>query len=100
MALERLSSTLGASTGTALESAPTAPGGGETFADAITRVLQEANQEQISASQTAKELLVDGRGTIHDAMIALDKADSSFRLLMEMRNRLIDGVHQLLDTRL
>ena len=75
------------------------PGGGESFAGTITRVLQEANQEQVSASRTISDLVVDGQGTIHDAMIAVNKAESSFRLLMEMRNRLIEGVNALLETK-
>ena len=33
-------------------------------------------------------------------MVAVESAESSFRLLMEMRNRLIEGVSRLLETQL
>jgi flagellar hook-basal body complex protein FliE len=74
--------------------------GGESFAAAITGLLREANQDQIDASQKVIDLTVRGQGDIHDAMVAVEGAESSFRLLMEMRNRLIEGVSRLLETQL
>ncbi len=71
-------------------------GGGERFADALTRWLHEVNSDQVEAASKIKDLVVEGKGTIHDAMIAINNAEGSFRLLMEMRNRLIDGVNRLL----
>lgn len=74
--------------------------GGETFAATITRLVEEANRDQIDATKKVSDLLVHGKGTIHDAMIAVDNADGSFRLLMEMRNRVIEGVNRLLETQI
>ena len=74
------------------------PSGGENFAATITRLIDDANREQIDAAQKVSDLLVHGKGTIHDAMIAVDNAEGSFRLLMEMRNRMIEGVNRLLET--
>ena len=74
--------------------------GGESFAATITRVLEDANRDQVDASQKVTDLVVHGRGTIHDAMVAVDNAEGSFRLLMEMRNRLIEGVNRLLETQI
>jgi|SRR5688572_25701312 flagellar hook-basal body complex protein FliE len=78
--------------------APEVGRGGESFAAAITDVLRAANQDQIDASAKVIDLTVRGQGDIQDAMIAVESAESSFRLLMEMRNRLIEGVSRLLET--
>ena len=78
--------------------APEVGRGGESFAAAITGLLREANQDQIDASAKVIDLTVRGQGDIHDAMVAVESAESSFRLLMEMRNRLIEGVSRLLET--
>ena len=78
--------------------APEVGRGGESFAAAITGLLQEANQDQVDASGKVIDLTVRGKGDIHDAMVAVESAESSFRLLMEMRNRLIEGVSRLLET--
>ena len=74
--------------------------GGESFAATITRVLHDANQDQVAAAEKVTDLLVHGKGTIHDAMVAVDNAEGSFRLLMEMRNRMIEGVNRLLETQI
>ena len=72
---------------------------GEGFVDTIARVLQEANADQVEASQRMTDLAVHGKGSIHEAMIAMSSAEGSFRMLMEMRNRVIEGVNKLLETR-
>jgi len=75
-------------------------GGGEEFAADLTRMLRSVNQDQLDAAQKTKELMVDGTGTIHDAVTAMSKAEGSFRLLMEARNRMLEGINQLLQTRI
>ncbi len=76
----------------------TEPGGGERFAGTLIGLLRDVNADQLDAAREMKRLLVDGEGTIHEAMSAINKAEGSFRLLMEMRNRLVDGVNRLLTT--
>ncbi len=72
------------------------PDEGSGFVDDLVRILREANQTQIDAAHTAEKLVVKGEGSIHEAMLAMSKAEGSFRLLMEMRNRLVDAVQRLL----
>ncbi|MFQ5513723.1 MAG: flagellar hook-basal body complex protein FliE [Myxococcota bacterium] len=72
--------------------------GGAKFAEAMTELLRDVNADQIDAARQIKSLLVDGNGSIHEAMIAMGKAEGSLRLLMEMRNRLVDGINRLLQT--
>ncbi len=72
--------------------------GGESFAEAMTGYLRGVNSDLTNASRKMSDLVVRGEGTIHEAMIAMNDAEGSFRLLMEMRNRLVDGVNRLLTT--
>jgi flagellar hook-basal body complex protein FliE len=74
--------------------------GGESFADAVTRTLRAVNQDQVDAAREAQALVVDGTGSVHEAMVAMSKAEGSFRLAMEIRNRLIDGINRLLQTQM
>ena len=73
--------------------------GGGQFAQALTQLLLDVNSDQIKAGKAMKRLVVDGEGSIHEAMAAMNTAEGSFRLLMEMRNRLVDGFNRLLQTR-
>ena len=79
---------------------PRAGGGGEAFAAKLTQMIRDVNQDQLDAAQKTKELMVDGTGTIHDAVTAISKAEGSFRLLMEARNRALEAFNELLQTRL
>jgi flagellar hook-basal body complex protein FliE len=83
---------------TGIELPRTETRGGESFATAVTRMIQDVNRDQIEAARKIEDLTVNGKGTIHETMIAMSKAEGSFRLLMEMRNRIIDGVNQLLQS--
>jgi flagellar hook-basal body complex protein FliE len=61
-------------------------------------MLRSVNQDQIGAAGAIERLMVDGEGSIHEAMIEMSKAEGSFRLLMTMRNRLMEAVNRLLQT--
>ena len=74
--------------------------GGESFAETVTRVLKQANSDQVSAAKKIKELSVEGEGSIHETMVAMSNAEGSFRLMMEIRNRMIEAVNRLLQTQL
>ncbi len=73
--------------------------GGERFAASLTQLLKDVNSDQTEAAKEIKRLVVDGEGSVHETMVAMNKAEGSFRLLMEMRNRLVDGINRLLQTR-
>ena len=72
--------------------------GGENFAETVTRALKDANSDQVEAAGKIKELMLEGEGSIHDTMVAMSNAEGSFRLMMEIRNRMIEAVNRLLQT--
>jgi len=76
----------------------TAPSGGGSFARALTEMVQNVNSDQVAAADQIRALAVDGEGSIHEAMVAISRAEGSFRLMMEVRNRIVQGVHELLRT--
>lgn len=73
-------------------------GGARRFTDDLTRMLRGVNQDQLDAARAIDRLMVEGEGSIHEAMIAMSKAEGSFRLLITMRNRLIDAVNRLMQS--
>ena len=75
-----------------------APTGGASFADEITRMLQDVNSDQVKAAGKIRDLAIDGEGSIHEAMVAMSNAEGSFRLMMEIRNRIVQTVNELLQT--
>lgn len=68
-----------------------APEGREGFGRILKDSLGEVNKLHHEANQ-AVEALAAGRSTdVHNTMIALQKADVSFRLLMQIRNKVVSA---------
>ncbi len=80
---------------TATETKGVQPSG---FAGELSKFVHGVNADQVDAAQKIKDLAVDGKGSIHETMVAVSNAEGSFRLLMEVRNRLIEGVNRLLQS--
>ncbi len=64
---------------------------GQTLQDAVGEVddLQQEAQYQVSG-------MLQGNGVdVHDAMIAVEKADLSFQLMLQMRNKVVQAYQQI-----
>jgi flagellar hook-basal body complex protein FliE len=60
------------------------------------KLLQEVNQQQINAETKQVELLTSENKDIHGTMIALEKADISMRLMMQIRNKLVSAYEEVM----
>ena len=68
----------------------------ETFGTMLTQAISDVNTLQDEASK-AMDNMVHGESTdMHGVMIAVEKARTSFDLLMEIRNKTIDMYQQLM----
>ena len=76
--------------GSAVES--TQKGFGTVLKDAI----QDINKLQMDADAAITKVQVDKTGSIHEAMIALAKADVSFRAMLQVRNKIIDAYQEVM----
>ena len=60
---------------------------GGALADAIDRVqgLQQQARDQVQSAATGEPV------ALHDIMLAMDKSEVAFNLMLEVRNRLLDA---------
>jgi flagellar hook-basal body complex protein FliE len=66
-----------------------------SFVDTLKDAVRVTN-ERVMESEKASVELAEGRSAnIHEAMVAMQKADISVRLLISVTNKLIDGYKQL-----
>lgn len=71
-------------------------GSGQSFGDVLKDSIASVNELQSEAGQ-AMDSFVAGESTdLHDVMIAVEKARTSFDLLMEVRNKAIDTYRELM----
>lgn len=68
------------------------PGG---FFDAVERLSQASEQANTGANTAIADML-EGTGDVHDAMIALQRADLTLQLTMQVRNKLVQAYQEIM----
>ena len=69
--------------------------GGSDFLETLKDSLEQAQNLQGDADQKVSDL-VRGQGEdVHSAMIAVEKADLSFQLVMQVRNKIVQAYQQV-----
>lgn len=79
---------------------PGGPGGagradGPSFQQMLKRELDEVNQLQRDAEQAVNELSTGQRDDIEGVILATQKADTAFRMLLQVRNKMMDAYDEV-----
>lgn len=61
----------------------------ESFGKMLARSLNEVNQLKLDADEAINDLVAGKQKDIHQTMIALEKADVAFQLMMQIRNKIV-----------
>ena len=64
---------------------------GTQFSDLLKQALQEVNDAQSSSEQEARNLMSGEATDMHTAILAVQKADVSFQMMMAVRSKLVDA---------
>ena len=70
--------------------------GAASFGQMLKSSLAQVNQLQNAADTTIDNLANGSQTDIHQTMIAVEKADVSFELLMQIRNKLIAAYDKIM----
>ena len=84
--------------------APEIPGamgvdGGEqtrSFGQMLAESIEKTNEIQLQADRAAKELAAGRNKNIHETMLMIEKADMSFRMMMQVRNKILDAYREII----
>lgn len=85
------------SIGSAPPLAPTPASGSSAtgFGDALKQLLQSVDSSSGQANQAIGQML-DGTGDVHEAMIAMQKADTLLELTVQVRNKLVQAYQDVM----
>lgn len=73
---------------------------GDTFKDVLLKSIDQVNQLQGEAA-SAQEDIASGRSTnLEDVMLATQKADTAFRALLAVRNKMTAAYEELKQVRI
>lgn len=68
----------------------------ETFSQFLNRSINEVNDMLGAADKSARDLAVGKTENLHDAMITMEKAETAFKLLVQVRNKVIDAYQEVM----
>ncbi|MDQ6972236.1 MAG: flagellar hook-basal body complex protein FliE [Mariprofundaceae bacterium] len=72
-----------------------APSQGQ-FATLINQYVNQTNHQKLDASKAAVELATGKSHNVSETMLALQKADVSFQLMLSVRNKIVDAYREVM----
>ncbi len=65
------------------------------FEDVLRGAIDQVQALQANSDQQVGSLLQGERGDVHNVMIAIEKADVAFQLMMQVRNKIVSAYQQV-----
>ena len=66
------------------------------FKETLSSLVSQVDQQIKEADQKAVDFATGKNYDLHEIMIASEKADLSFKLLMQVRNKLLEAYHEIM----
>jgi flagellar hook-basal body complex protein FliE len=68
---------------------------GPNFTSVLSNAVQTVDQLHNSAAQQVSNLLEGGGADLNQVMVAVEKADVSFQLMMQVRNKIVSAYQDI-----
>jgi flagellar hook-basal body complex protein FliE len=65
------------------------------FASNLASAIEQVEQLHTDAQAGATEMMQSGGQDLHNVMIAVEKADISFQLMMQVRNKIVNAYQEI-----
>ena len=65
------------------------------FAESVTKLVDAVDSSDAAANNAVQQML-EGHGDVHDAMIALQRAEMTLQLTMQVRNKLVQAYTEIM----
>ncbi|MDX8396368.1 MAG: flagellar hook-basal body complex protein FliE [Mariprofundaceae bacterium] len=66
------------------------------FGALVKQYTEQMNHESKAAGKAAGNLALGGEGSVSETLLAVQKADLSFQLMMSVRNKLVDAYREVM----
>ncbi len=70
--------------------------GKPSFSEVLGGLVSDVNKMQQAAAQTTDKLLAGELEDVHQVVVAMEEAATSFKLLMEVRNKMVDAYREVM----
>jgi len=72
----------------------------QSFADILKKTINETNKLQQDGEKAAVDIATGQVKDLHQAAIAIDKAETSLKLMLEVRNKAVNAYKEILRTQM
>lgn len=79
---------------------PTANAGGQDFASLLKAGVDDVNKLQKTSEKAMSDIATGQVKDLHQAAIAIDKAEMSMKLMLEVRNKAVSAYKEVLRTQM
>jgi flagellar hook-basal body complex protein FliE len=69
---------------------------GVTFSDVLRKSVDGVNQMQTQANTAINELVAGRNKNIHETMLTIERADDALKLMMSVRNKILDAYREIM----
>lgn len=67
-----------------------------SFLGMLKDSMEKVNTNQVQADHAVKELVAGRSKNIHETMLAIEKADTSLKMMMQVRNKILDAYREIM----
>lgn len=70
--------------------------GGVSFAKHLFDELNNVNEKIVTAENNIKQLAIDKNANLHEVLLSIKSAKTSLEMIMNIRNKALEGLHEVL----
>ena len=70
--------------------------GASSFSEILKNSVLEVDSSQKNADLAVAEMVAGDKKNVHETMISLEKAEIQFRLMMKVRNKILDAYKEVM----
>ena len=67
-----------------------------SFSEVIGEVIKDVDHLHKTAEKTTEKLITGELKDVHEVVVAMEEAQTSFKLLMEVRNKMLDAYREIM----
>jgi flagellar hook-basal body complex protein FliE len=69
---------------------------GNSFGQTLSDLVKDVNEAQLKADAAVQDLAEGKTDSLHEVMLAMGKAELSFKFLMQTRNKLVEAYNEIM----
>ncbi|PLX91389.1 MAG: flagellar hook-basal body complex protein FliE [Desulfuromonas sp.] len=66
------------------------------FAEMLTQAIDGTNKAQLDADKAVTDLATGKAENLHEVMLSMEEADVSMRMLVQIRNKVVDAYKEII----